>query len=53
MDRMLDERVLRARLNELETALRKPGGISILEERELLGIRRLLMTPRDERRDAA
>lgn len=53
MDRMLDERALRARLNELETALRQPGGISILEERELLAIRRLLMEPSDDRRDAA
>lgn len=42
MDRMLDECALRTRLLELEAALRKPGGISILEERELLAIRRAL-----------
>lgn len=42
MDRTHDAEALRQRLIELETALRQPGGISILEERELLAIRQQL-----------
>lgn len=42
MDRTHDAETLHRRLTELETALRQPGGISILEERELLAVRRAL-----------
>ena len=58
MDRTQDTDALRLRLTDLETALREPGGISILEERELLAIRRALRSdplsvPRSVSRSAA